>query len=165
MKKIYVIFSLLLTCAMGFGQSFSLQLVGSAGDQSDSGPYQVSWSIGEAVTDGGSAGGLKLTQGFQQVYFPPVAPGIKPYWSNSCGTCYTCWWPSGGSYPATYYLLDVSTNAGFTSFVGTYHDLNVGNVTTYLVTGLTPGVTYYYRVRGGSVEGIGPYSGTFSFVM
>jgi len=99
------------------------------------------------------------------VYTPPVAPGIKPYYSTSCGTCWSCWWPSGGSFPATSYLLDVATDSGFTTFVGSYHDFNVGNVTTYLVTGLTPGVTYYYRVRGASGEGIGPYSGTFSFVM
>lgn len=33
------------------------------------------------------------------------------------------------------------------SFVGVYNNLNVGNVTTYPVTGLTPETTYHYRVR------------------
>lgn len=37
-------------------------------------------------------------------------------------------------------------------FVAGYEDLNVGNVTTYPVTGLTNGITYYYRVR--AVNGI-----------
>lgn len=99
-------------------------------------------------------------------YNPAVAPVVKPYYSTSCGTCYACWWPSGGSYPATSYLLDVATDSGFTTFVGSYHNFDVGNVTTYLVTGLTPGVTYFYRVRGVNADGISPfYSATFSFVM
>jgi uncharacterized protein (TIGR02145 family) len=48
---------------------------------------------------------------------------------------------------ATGYYLDVATDAGFTSFVTGYNNLNVGNVTTYNVTGLTCGTTYYYRIR------------------
>ncbi len=45
------------------------------------------------------------------------------------------------------YRLDVATNAGFSAFVPGYNDLNVGNVITYNVTGLTIGTTYFYRVR------------------
>jgi uncharacterized protein (TIGR02145 family) len=48
---------------------------------------------------------------------------------------------------ATAYFLDVATDAGFTSFVPGYNNLNVSNVNTYNVTGLTCGITYYYRVR------------------
>jgi uncharacterized protein (TIGR02145 family) len=48
---------------------------------------------------------------------------------------------------ATGYYLDVATNPGFTSFVPGYNNLNVGNVTTYNVTSLTCGTTYYYRIR------------------
>jgi uncharacterized protein (TIGR02145 family) len=48
---------------------------------------------------------------------------------------------------ATGYYLDVATNAGFTSFVPGYNNLNVGNVTTYNVNSLTCGTTYYYRIR------------------
>ncbi len=33
------------------------------------------------------------------------------------------------------------------SFVAGYEDLNVGNVTSYVVTGLNPNTTYHYRVR------------------
>jgi len=36
---------------------------------------------------------------------------------------------------------------GESSFVPGYQNRDVGNVTTYAVTGLTEGVTYYYRVR------------------
>ncbi|WP_163409257.1 LamG-like jellyroll fold domain-containing protein [Flavobacterium ajazii] len=45
------------------------------------------------------------------------------------------------------YYLDVSTNAGFTSFVPGYNALNVGNVTSAAVTGLSSNTTYYYRLR------------------
>ncbi len=45
------------------------------------------------------------------------------------------------------YVLDVSTSSSFSSFVAGYNGLNVGAVTSYSVTGLTNGVTYYYRVR------------------
>jgi uncharacterized protein (TIGR02145 family) len=47
---------------------------------------------------------------------------------------------------ATTYYLDVNTNSSFT---GTWilNNQNVGNGTSYVVTGLTCGTTYYYRVR------------------
>jgi len=45
------------------------------------------------------------------------------------------------------YLLDVSASDSFSSFVDGYHDLDVGNVSGRVVTGLNPGTTYYYRVR------------------
>ncbi|GGF30476.1 LamG-like jellyroll fold domain-containing protein [Flavobacterium limi] len=45
------------------------------------------------------------------------------------------------------YFLDVSTNAGFASFVTGYNSLNVGNVTSAAITGLSSNTTYYYRVR------------------
>ena len=54
-------------------------------------------------------------------------------------------WPSVTG--ATGYLLDVSTSSSFDSFVDGYHDLDVGDATGRVVTGLTRGTTYYYRVR------------------
>jgi hypothetical protein len=45
------------------------------------------------------------------------------------------------------YLLDVSTNNSFVSFVDGYHDLDVGDVTGRVVTGLSRATTYYYRIR------------------
>lgn len=49
---------------------------------------------------------------------------------------------------ATSYNIDVATDTGFTSFVGSYNNLNVGNVTSYHVSGLTCNTNYYYRIRG-----------------
>ena len=54
-------------------------------------------------------------------------------------------WP--GVTAAKGYLLDVSTSSSFDSFVDGYHDLDVGDVTGRVVTGLNRGTTYYYRVR------------------
>ncbi len=48
---------------------------------------------------------------------------------------------------ATTYLLYVSTNNTFTAIVPGYNGLNVGNVTTYTITGLTYNVRYYYRLQ------------------
>ncbi|EGV27862.1 Fibronectin type III domain protein [Thiorhodococcus drewsii AZ1] len=48
---------------------------------------------------------------------------------------------------ATGYKLDVSTNANFSSFVTSYSARDVGNTTSYSVTGLDSGTTYYYRIR------------------
>ena len=59
---------------------------------------------------------------------------------------------------ATGYLLDVSISESFTSYLDGYHDLDVGNVTGRVVTGLNPGTTYYYRVRPYTAVGPGSYS-------
>ncbi|NTV51705.1 MAG: T9SS type A sorting domain-containing protein [Candidatus Firestonebacteria bacterium] len=65
---------------------------------------------------------------------------------------------------ATGYLLDVATNAAFTTWVTGYRDLDVGNVLTYPVNGLTTGATYYYRVRGTNGNQQTYYTNTVSCV-
>jgi hypothetical protein len=65
-------------------------------------------------------------------------------------------WPSKSG--AMGYLLDVSTSRSFSSYVESYQDLDVGNVTGRVVTGLTPGTTYYYRVRPYTATGPSSYS-------
>ncbi|MDR7212675.1 LamG-like jellyroll fold domain-containing protein [Flavobacterium piscis] len=52
---------------------------------------------------------------------------------------------------ATTYHLDVATDADFTAILPDYNDLDVGDITSYAVTGLTSGVTYYYRLRSANV--------------
>ncbi len=78
--------------------------------------------------------------------------------------------PTRASFMATWdtasdaigYLLDVSTNNSFSSYVKGYHDLDVGNVAGRVVTGLNPGTTYYYRVRAYNASGPGRYSDAMS---
>jgi hypothetical protein len=74
--------------------------------------------------------------------------------------------PTRSSFMATWervsgakgYLLDVSTNSLFTTYLDGYRDLDVGEVTGRVVTGLKQGATYYYRVRPYSAAGAGNYS-------
>jgi FG-GAP-like repeat len=66
-------------------------------------------------------------------------------------------WPSVKG--ALGYLLDVSTNDSFMSYVDGYHDLDVGNATARVVTGLGRGTTYYYRVRPYKATGPSAFSG------
>src|SRR5262249_45126304 len=54
---------------------------------------------------------------------------------------------------ATGYRLDVSQQEAFNSYVDGYRDLDVGNMTGRVVTGLSPGTKYYYRVRAYSAAG------------
>src|SRR5439155_1745161 len=69
------------------------------------------------------------------------------------------WQPVSG---ANGYLLDVSTSDTFDSYVDRYHDLDVGDATGRVVTGLNRGTTYYYRVRAYDVTGMAGYTETIA---
>jgi len=69
------------------------------------------------------------------------------------------WQPVSG---ANGYLLDVSTSNTFDSYVDGYHDLDVGDATGRVVTGLNRATTYYYRVRAYDVTGKGGYTETIA---
>lgn len=64
---------------------------------------------------------------------------------------------------ATGYRIDVSTVNNFATFVSGYNDLNVGNVFSYNVTGLTCSTTYYYRVRATNANGPSGNSGVITY--
>ena len=64
---------------------------------------------------------------------------------------------------STYYTLDLSTDINFGSFVGTYNGLNVGNVLTTNITGLSNATTYYYRVRAFNGTCLSAYSNTITY--
>ena len=66
----------------------------------------------------------------------------------------------GSSAGALEYFLDVSAGAGFdpADYVATFSNQPLGAVHSHAVTGLTPGETYYYRVRAGNAEGVSPNS-------
>ncbi len=89
----------------------------------------------------------------------PAAP-VATAASNFTCTSFNANW--GADSAATTYYLDVSTNPNFSSFVGSYNNLNIGNVTTFNVTGLTANTTYYYRLRAGNGSFISLNSNTIT---
>lgn len=91
-----------------------------------------------------------------QVPQPPAAMAA----TSVTATGFTANWTAavGDPYPATSFVLDVSTSSTFTSFVAPYNNFNVGNVTTFPISSLTCNTTYYYRVRGVNTSGQGSNS-------
>jgi hypothetical protein len=74
----------------------------------------------------------------------PAAPrALKA--TNVTASSFTANWRSVRG--ATGYRLDVSTSSSFVNYVPGYQDLDVGNTTSYNVTGLAARTIYYYRVR------------------
>lgn len=88
---------------------------------------------------------------------PPGAPVVAAATNVASGGFTANWAASTG---ATGYNLDVSTDATFATLVTGYSNLDVGNVTSWAVTGtFDPGQTLYYRVRARSTVSASDNSG------
>ncbi len=86
---------------------------------------------------------------------PPAAPIVQSVSNITTNTFQVSW----STVPnADNYRLDVSTNASFSSMVTGYNNLFV-NGSSHPVGGLTPGTTYYIRMRAENSGGISPDSG------
>lgn len=90
---------------------------------------------------------MSITRGvideFEEIFFLP-APSVLSG-TNITGSTFVANWEPVTD--ADQYRLDVSENSSFSTFVSGYQNINVGNTTSFEVTGLNPGQTYYYRVR------------------
>mgnify|MGYP001017648384 FL=1 len=89
---------------------------------------------------------------------PPVAPTANSA-TNVGVNSFTANWSAVSG--ATAYRLDVSTNSGFTSYVGSYNNYLVSS-TSQAVSGLTASTTYFYRVRAQNSNGSSANSNTIS---
>ena len=93
---------------------------------------------------------------------PPGAPTAQAA-TGVTSNSFTANWSS--AIGATGYRLDVSPTNTFASFLSGYNNLDVGNVLSRTVTGLTPGATYYYRVRAYNSAGTSANSATVAVTL
>jgi len=92
-----------------------------------------------AVNSVGEAYGARLS--FTTL---PEVPVAQPASAIGATSFQTNWSAAAG---AAGYLLDVALDSAFSSILPAYNSLDVGNVTAYPVTGLSPGTPYFYRLR------------------
>ena len=88
---------------------------------------------------------------------PPLAP-TTIYIGNLSLSSFTLTWIA--SLRADGYYLDISTSPSFTSFISDYSNKDLGNVTTFGITGLSDNTTYYIRLRAYNSYGTSTNSNT-----
>jgi hypothetical protein len=89
----------------------------------------------------------------------PAAPTAKAA-TNVTKSGFTAHW--SGVTGATSYRLDVSTSSTFSSYLSGYQNLDLGNVISRSVSGLSAGRSYYYRVRAHNSAGTSGNSNVIS---
>ena len=132
------------------GSGWENRNVGNVTSQDVAGlePWTTRFYVVTAYNSGGQSGTSNVVQvtTLPNPFPTPMSTGA----SDVTETSFTANWSSVGD--ATGYLLDVSVDSIFTSYVRRYQNRDVGNVTSHNVTGLTAGTTYYYRVRACNYE-------------
>jgi len=111
--------------------------------------FRVSNQAPERVTYSASALGTTIEQTVTVNFIPraPVALAASDVETRSFAAN---WEVASG---ASGYLLDLSRDNSFDSFVQGYNNRTTGNVTFYLISDASPGTDYYYRVRA-EVDGL-----------
>ncbi|NCA83404.1 MAG: hypothetical protein EOM72_11785 [Opitutae bacterium] len=176
------------TTANGFVSNATFQLSGSgdtilAYQGSSNSPtflYGVGWAIASPwVTGAVNANNSQIPAGLSAETYTIVTCGSSDNYqydaangtSGSAGTLLQ-WVASAGNWvggDSTGYAkftpdFTVGVVEQYNDFVPGYENLDVGNATSVAVTGLTEGVTYYYRAKATTATSNSPYSGTTSVV-
>lgn len=100
--------------------------------------YQVRASVGGL--SGADSKAIEVTT------FPDIPVALEATERNALSLTAN-WEPADG---ARTYLLDVARDPDFTDILSGYENLNVGNHISAVVDGLSPGTSYFYRVRSGA---------------
>jgi hypothetical protein len=136
-REIYIRISAFACVVLGLAAVGSIRLSGQTAAREADG-FEAGAGVHETHTQPGSS--FQLPNGNGHSAEPEQESPPQPTRTSFMAT----WHPVTG---ATGYLLDVSVNSSFNSFLDGYHDLDVGDVEGRMVTGLSRGTTYYYRVR------------------
>jgi M6 family metalloprotease-like protein len=116
----------------------------------------------------GTAGGLNIsnitaagtTISFDVTLPPPPSAPTALSATNILQTTFTARWSSATN--ASGYKIDLAYDPSFTSLIFGYSDKDVGNVTSYNVSGLFARTNYYYRVRAYNYGGSSASSSVIS---
>jgi len=116
--------------------------------------FDVTNTIAETVVYSAIIEGVNINS-TATVSFIPVAPVALA--ASDVENCqFTSNWEMVST--ANGYILDVSTGSSYADFVPGYQSLETGNVTSQVVSNLSPGTDYYYRLRAQSRGLIGANS-------
>ncbi|MCL4549473.1 MAG: fibronectin type III domain-containing protein [Bacteroidetes bacterium] len=89
----------------------------------------------------------------------PISPTCQAATSINQTSFYANW---DSVSTATGYKLDIAIDTNFNNILSSYNNKDIGNITSYLVTGLMPATTFYYRVRASNAVGTSPSSNVIS---
>jgi phosphodiesterase/alkaline phosphatase D-like protein len=93
-------------------------------------------------------GGVSANSGETSVVTVPAAPVLSDP-SEISTIAFTANWQNAGV--VSTYFVDLSLEEDFSTLV--FDNQDVGNVASYIFESLTPGTTYYYRVRASNASG------------